>query len=120
MAKYLLNALDVHNAKPKAKPYRLFDGDGLALLVSKTGVKSWQLRYRLNGKAQTATLGKFPSLTLTKDRSDVDEARKLAGKGEHLTAVKRAVKLQRKADAAMGSGSFRHRFRKNYLLCKAI
>lgn len=30
------------NAKPKDKPYRLADGDGLDLLVQKSGSKLWQ------------------------------------------------------------------------------
>jgi hypothetical protein len=34
------------NAKPKDKPYRLADGDGLYLLVRNNGSKLWQLRYR--------------------------------------------------------------------------
>lgn len=33
------------NAKPKDKPYRLADGDGLYLLVRNNGSKLWQLRY---------------------------------------------------------------------------
>lgn len=47
MAKHLLTDRHIRNAKPKPKPYRLFDGDGLALWISPTGAKSWQLRYRL-------------------------------------------------------------------------
>ena len=58
MAKELLSALDVQRAKAKDRPYRLFDGRGLALWISPTGAKSWQLRYTLDGKEQTAVLGK--------------------------------------------------------------
>lgn len=100
MAKHLLTDRHVRNAKAKAKPYRLFDGDGLALWVSPTGAKSWQLRYRLHGKEQTATLGKLERLTLAKARARADDMRKLAADGEHLTTVKRRDRLQRKADAA--------------------
>ena len=66
-----LTDLKVRKAKAKDKPYRLFDGDGLALLVQPTGVKSWQLRYRLGGKEQTWTIGKF----------DADHARRGAQQG---------------------------------------
>lgn len=100
MAKHLLTDRHVRNAKPKAGPYRLFDGDGLALWISPTGAKSWQLRYRLHGKEQTATLGKLERLTLAEARAKANEQRNLADKGEHLTVVKRAVRLQRKTDAA--------------------
>ena len=122
MAKHLLTDKHVRNAKPglrpgkddKGKPilvpvdgpYRLFDGDGLALWISLTGAKSWQLRYRLHGKEQTATLGKIERLTLAQARTAADVARQLAGEGEHLTAVKRATKAKRRADAANTFGTF--------------
>jgi len=106
MAKHLLTDLKVRKAKPKTKPYRLFDGDGLALLVSPTGMKSWQLRYRLDGKEQTATLGKLNVMTLAQARDEADKKRILAAKGEHLTDAKRAAKLQRKADATNTFGTF--------------
>jgi integrase len=100
MAKHLLTDLHVRNAKPRGKPYRLFDGDGLALWVSPTGARSWQLRYKLRGREQTATLGKLDGLTLKDARERADEQRKLAAAGEHLTTVKRVRKLQRRADVA--------------------
>ena len=95
MAKELLTDRAIRNATPRAKPYRLFDGKGLALLISPTGVKSWQLRYRLDGKDQTATLGKLDLLTLAEARGKAHEQRKLAESGEHLTTVKRAKKIEK-------------------------
>ena len=106
MAKHLLTDRHVRNAKARAKPYRLFDGDGLALWVSPTGARSWQLRYRLDGTEQTATLGKLDRLTLAQARDRAEEARTLAAQGEHLTAVKHAAKRQRRADAANTFGTF--------------
>ena len=100
MAKHLLSDRRIRTAKAQAKPYRLFDGDGLALWISPTGAKSWQLRYRLHGKEQTATLGKLGRLTLIEARVRAEQLRKLAADGEHLTTVKRRDRLQRKADAA--------------------
>jgi integrase len=100
MSKHLLTDLKVRNAKSREKPYRLFDGDGLALWISPTGARSWQLRYRLDGTEQTATLGKLNRLTLAQARARADEMRKLAADGEHLTTVKRRDRLQRKADSA--------------------
>jgi len=100
MAKHLLTDRHVRNAKPRASSYRLFDGDGLAMWISPTGARSWQLRYRLDGTEQTATLGKVERMTLAQARAAADTARKLVAKGEHLTTVKRWDRLQRKADAA--------------------
>ncbi len=99
-SKHWLTDRHIRNAKPQAKPYRLFDGDGLALWVSPTGARSWQLRYRLNGTAQTFTLGKLDRITLAQARVKAAEQNKLADEGLHLTVHKRTVKHQRKADAA--------------------
>lgn len=103
MAKHQLSDRTVRNAKPRtkpAKPYRLFDGDGLALWVSPTGARSWQLRYRHDGKAQTLTLGKLERLSLAEARIEADKARKLADKGEHLTSVKRVARVTKATTAA--------------------
>jgi hypothetical protein len=37
-------------AKPKEKPYKLADSDGLYLEVALSGGKWWRLKYRINGK----------------------------------------------------------------------
>ena len=39
----MLNALKIKNAAPKDKPYKLFDGGGLFLLISPKGSKLWRL-----------------------------------------------------------------------------
>jgi hypothetical protein len=100
MARYLLTDAMVRKAKPRAKSYRLFDGDGLTLRVSPTGAKSWQLRYRLHGKAQTLTIGKYDTFSLADARLRADKARKLAADGAHLTVDKRVQRLRKRAETA--------------------
>jgi integrase len=58
------------------------------------------LRYRLDGKEQTATLGKLQKLSLAEAREKADDQRKHVAAGTHLTQYKRAAKLKRRADAA--------------------
>ena len=106
MARHTLTDRQVRNFKPKEKPYRKFDGDGLALLISPTGSRSWQLRYRLGGKEQTASLGKLESVSLAEARIAAEAARKLAAEGHHLTAVKHTAKVQRRVEAANTFGAF--------------
>ena len=106
MARHLLSDRAVKTAKPRAKPYRLFDGEGLALWISPTGAKSWQLRYRLNGTEQTATLGKLDRVTLAEARTKADELRKLKDDGQHLTVYKRVQRVAKKAEAAATFESF--------------
>jgi Arm DNA-binding domain len=59
-----LSQLTITNAKPKAKPYMLTDGDGLHVRIDPSGSKLWRLRYRFEGKANMVSLGSFPSVSL--------------------------------------------------------
>lgn len=45
-----LTDVQVKNAKPKDKDYKLSDGFGLVLLVKKTGGKLWHFNYTYEGK----------------------------------------------------------------------
>ena len=100
MAAKLLTDRAVQNAKPKSRPYRLADGDSLYLLVSPTGSKSWQLRYRHNGVPQTASLGKLELVGLAEARKKALAARRSAAEGEHLTREKRVAKARKAAAAS--------------------
>jgi len=40
----------VRNAKPRAKAYKVADGEGLFLLIMPSGSKYWRLRYFFAGK----------------------------------------------------------------------
>jgi integrase len=62
-------------AKPRDKPYKLFDGGGLALVVLPSGVKSWRLFHRVAGKQQTTTLGLYPAVGAAEARRRAQEAR---------------------------------------------
>lgn len=69
-------------AKPRERAYKLFDGSGLALVVLPSGVRSWRLFYRTDGKQQTATLGLYPAVGVAEARRRAAEARERAAKGE--------------------------------------
>lgn len=106
MARYLLTDKNLRDAKATGKPYRLRDGDGLFLFVSRLGVRSWQLRYFHDGREQVATLGKVSDVQgLAWARARADEARAKVEAGEHLTRAKAAAKAQR---AAAAGATFAH------------
>ena len=48
-----LTALAANSAKPRTKPFKLFDGGGLFLMVNPSGSQNWYLAYRFEGH-QTA------------------------------------------------------------------
>ena len=59
-----LTVLDVKNAKPRAKPYKLADGGGLYLEVMPNGSRYWRMKYRFAGKEGRLALGVFPEVSL--------------------------------------------------------
>jgi integrase len=59
----------IKNLKPKDKPYPTADANGLTLYTLPTGSKSWRLRYRFHGRADTLTLGKYPLISLKEARN---------------------------------------------------
>lgn len=72
---------------------------GLALLVQPTGVKSWQLRYKLHGKDQTWTIGKGEKITLHEARNKAKAALDRVENGEHLTRIRHQEKKSKRLAA---------------------
>jgi integrase len=56
MGKLTVRGIDT--AKPKDKPYKLMDGDGLQLRVATDGDKTWLVRYVINGTERQYRLPK--------------------------------------------------------------
>src|SRR2546425_8908153 len=96
MPKELLTDRHVKAAKPRTKSYRLADGGGLYLYIPPTGVSAWQLRYRHDGRQQTATLGKLEFMSLSEAREEARTKRKLAAQGAQLTVEKRLAKARKR------------------------
>lgn len=72
----------IKNAKPKDKPYKLMDENGLFLLVKPNGSKLWRFRYGFNGKEKLLSLGGYPETSLSEAREKRDAMRKLAKNGK--------------------------------------
>ena len=66
----------IRQAKPKDKPYKLFDGGGLFLLIQPGGAKLWRLKYRFGGKEKLLAIGSYDQgVSLKKARGARDKAR---------------------------------------------
>ncbi|MGA3209213.1 MAG: integrase arm-type DNA-binding domain-containing protein [Syntrophales bacterium] len=87
-----LNDLKIRAAKPKDKAYKMFDIDGLFLLVTEQGHKWWRFRYRFDGKEKLLSLGIYPEITLADARQRRDEARRQIAHGIDPGALRRAQK----------------------------
>jgi integrase len=71
----------IRAAKPRAKPFRLFDGTGLYLDVQPSGSKLWRLKYRFAGKEKRLALGAWPEVSLAEARRRRAEARQTLAMG---------------------------------------
>lgn len=89
----MLTIKQIDAAKPKDKPYRLLDSNGLYLYVPVTGKKVWQLRYKLDGKEKVLTVGKYPLMSLQEARDKAWLAKKDVAVGvDPVKAKKLSVK----------------------------
>ena len=88
-----LSAVQVKQAKPRDKTYKLSDGKGLNLEVRFNGSKYWRLSYRYQQKQKTLALGVYPVVSLADARASALDAKKLIQKGVDPSVQKRQQKL---------------------------
>jgi len=83
MAKAITPLTDtkIKTSKAKDKDYKIFDGGGLFLLVTKRNTKLWRLKYKFDGKEKLLALGAYPSITLNKARELREYNRELLANG---------------------------------------
>ncbi|MCH8072053.1 MAG: tyrosine-type recombinase/integrase [Proteobacteria bacterium] len=83
------------SARPKSKPYKLTDRDGLSLLVKPVsqrnpkGIKLWRFRYKFHGRDTLLSLGRYPDVNLSEARELVMAERRLLGKGEDPSVARK-------------------------------
>lgn len=108
MAKRVLPLSDVQvrNAKPKDKDYRLTDGDGLYLFCHTSGGKLWRFDYRYNNTRKTLAFGAYPAITLADARQRREDARKLLANSVDPSEVKKAHKAEIQTQADQNANTF--------------
>jgi len=96
MARRVLPLKDtqIKAAKSKEKDYKLFDGGGLYLLVTKGGGKLWYLKYRINGKEKKIALGAYPVISIRDARAKREELKKMIAQGVDPSEERKAKKEQ--------------------------
>ena len=96
-----LTDIQVKNAKPKDKPYKLADGGGLYIEIMPTGSKLWRMKFtQANGKESRLSFGGYPATSLVQARKKREEARKLKSDGLDPGQAKRGEKQARVSAAA--------------------
>ncbi len=96
-----LSELQIKNAKPKDKPYKLADGGGMYLEVLPNGSKLWRMKFRSeNGKENRLAFGVYPDVGTASARKLRAEARKKLAEGIDPAQAKRLEKIEKTRGAA--------------------
>ncbi|WP_330114373.1 integrase arm-type DNA-binding domain-containing protein [Pseudomonas sp. JS3066] len=99
-----MSGLNPKQVEHLSEPGRYLDGDGLYLVISSSGGKSWLLRYQLGGKRRDMGLGPYPTVALKAARLAATEARALIMQGrdplDERKAEQQRLKEQRQSDKA--------------------
>ncbi|WP_170359532.1 tyrosine-type recombinase/integrase [Ruegeria arenilitoris] len=93
----VLSDAKIRALKPKDKPFKTADFDGLFLLTKPNGSKLWRFKYRWLGKEKLLALGKYPDVSLKQARAKRDEARSLLADNQDPSAVFRRKKAEQVA-----------------------
>lgn len=94
----------IRAAKHGAKPIKLFDANGLFLLLQPSGGKLWRLKYRYAGKEKKLSVGRYPDVGLKAARRRRDEAREMLANGLDPAEQKR-VRVEAEAQSAAATFS---------------
>ena len=88
----MLTNTKVQKSKPCDKPRKLFDGNGLYLLIQPNGGRWWRFKYRFAGKERLLSFGTYPEVSLADARDKRNAARKLVAAGIDPSEQRRAEK----------------------------
>ena len=92
-----LTDVQLRNAKPREKAYKLYDANGLYALIHPNGSRYWRVKYTYAGKEKVLALGVYPELTLVAARDQAREAKALLRQGIDPMTHKRELKARNMA-----------------------
>ena len=87
-------------AIPPVKPYKLYDRDGLLVIVHPNGSKYWRYKYSYDGKEKQLALGVYPDVSLAMARQRRDDSRQLVIAGIDPSEHRQEQKLAKTIDRA--------------------
>lgn len=100
----MLTDAALKSLRPKEKPYKVTDRDGMYAHVSPKGSISFRLDYRLNGRRETVVFGKYglDGLSLARAREKCIDARRTIGEGRSPAIEKQREKRRLKEAKSFG------------------
>jgi integrase len=100
----MLTDVALKNLKPREKAYKVTDRDGLYVHVSTSGTLTFRLDYRLNGRRETLTLGKYgpTGISLARAREKTIDAKRAVAEGRSPAQEKQREKRRLKEAKSFG------------------
>lgn len=100
----MLTDTALRNLKPKAKPYKASDRDGMYVTVSSTGTVTFRYDYRLNGRRETLTIGRYgpAGISLAMAREKLLDAKRMVAQGNSPSLEKQRAKRRLTAAKTFG------------------
>lgn len=100
-------AVKAATPSPSGGPKKYFDGDGLYLLVTKSGAKQWRYRFKQEGRERHMGLGSYPAISLAQARELHREARTLVKKGDDPIEARQDGREERAAEREREQQTFK-------------
>ncbi|EFF82088.1 tyrosine-type recombinase/integrase [Acinetobacter haemolyticus] len=91
----MLSDTKIKSLKPTEKMYRVLDAERLYIEIRPSGKKVWRLKYTLNGKEGTISLGEYPTVSLAEARKKKEENKILLKDGINPAHDKKNKKLEK-------------------------
>ena len=101
MPKITYNALtdtSIRNSKSRQKQYKIFDGQGLFVMIHPNGSKYFRYRYKFEGKEKVMALGVYPETTLKEAREKRLEAQRLVEDGLDPVRFRLEIRAKREKE----------------------
>ena len=77
---------------------KLADGGGLYLFLTPAGGTSWRMKYRIDGKEKTYSIGPYPQISLAAARVELGELKALLREGKDPVTARRVNRASSAAD----------------------
>ena len=94
----MLTDMKIKNLKPRARPYKVADRDGLYVAITPGGVASFRYDYRVHDRRETLTIGRYDAsrareLSRTLDDLEYGRDLSLAEARLLLTRARRSIEM---------------------------
>ncbi len=119
----MLTDIAIKSLKPKEKIYKVADRDGLYVAVTPAGSKIFRYDYRVNGRRETLTIGRYGryGISLAVARERLIDAKKQVDEGISPAKEKKRAKGKPKqkgpSESLLSAGSLRARCRTRPATC---